>query len=187
MGIGGLNLPYDIPANEFLNLEGRKLSTSNNWAVWLDDYLKEYDPDPLRYVLTATAPETSDSDFSWAEFLRRNNDELVGWWGNLVNRSISFTNKHFQGEVPEAEFTEEDKEIIARSEATFAKVGQLISECQFKQALAEAMELAREGNRYFDSQAPWKEVKVDKQRTGVEQRIESTIPKKAPITERTAA
>lgn len=166
MGIGDLNLPYDIPANEFLNLEGRKLSTSNNWAVWLDDYLKEYDPDPLRYVLTATAPETSDSDFSWAEFLRRNNDELVGWWGNLVNRSISFTNKHFQGEVPEAEFTDEDKEIIARSKETFAKVGQLISECQFKQALAEAMELAREGNRYFDSQAPWKEVKVDKQRTG---------------------
>lgn len=166
MGIGGLNLPYDIPANEFLNLEGRKLSTSNNWAVWLDDYLKEYDPDPLRYVLTATAPETSDSDFSWAEFLRRNNDELVGWWGNLVNRSISFTNKHFQGEVPEAEFTEEDKEIISRSKATFTKVGQLIDECQFKQALAEAMELAREGNRYFDSQAPWKEVKVDKQRTG---------------------
>ena len=147
-------------------MEGRKLSTSNNWAVWLDDYLKEYDPDPLRYVLTATAPETSDSDFSWAEFLRRNNDELVGWWGNLVNRSISFTNKHFQGEVPEAEFTDEDKEIIARSKETFAKVGQLISECQFKQALAEAMELAREGNRYFDSQAPWKEVKVDKQRTG---------------------
>ena len=166
MGIGGLNLPYDIPANEFLNLEGRKLSTSNNWAVWLDDYLKEYDPDPLRYVLTAIAPETSDSDFSWAEFLRRNNDELVGWWGNLVNRSISFTNKHFQGEVPEAEFNEEDREIIARSKETFAKVGQLISECQFKQALAEAMELAREGNRYFDSQAPWKEVKVDKQRTG---------------------
>ena len=167
MGLGNLNLPYDIPANEFLNLEGRKLSTSNNWAVWVGQYLKDYDPDPLRYVLTITAPETADSDFSWAEFLRRNNDELVGWWGNLVNRTVSFVHKHFQGQVPAGLRQEVDEELLNLGRATFEKVGQLIANCQFKQALAEAMELAREGNRYFDAQAPWKSVKVDKERTGV--------------------
>lgn len=167
MGLGDLNLPYDIPANEFLNLEGRKLSTSNNWAVWVGQYLKDYDPDPLRYVLTITAPETADSDFSWAEFLRRNNDELVGWWGNLVNRTVSFVHKHFQGQVPAGLRQEVDEELLNLGRATFEKVGQLIANCQFKQALAEAMELAREGNRYFDAQAPWKSVKVDKERTGV--------------------
>lgn len=166
MGVTGLNLPYDIPANEFLNLEGRKLSTSNNWAVWVNEYLETYDPDPLRYMLTATAPENADSDFSWSEFLRRNNDELVGWWGNLVNRSLSFTNKHFEGKIPHADKREEDEAVLKLAEETFVKVGELIGKCQFKQALAEAMELAREGNRYFDSQAPWKEVKVDKERTG---------------------
>lgn len=167
MGLGDLNLPYDIPANEFLNLEGRKLSTSNNWAVWVGQYLKDYDPDPLRYVLTITAPETADSDFSWAEFLRRNNDELVGWWGNLVNRTVSFVHKHFQGQIPAGLRQEVDEELLNLGRATFEKVGQLIANCQFKQALAEAMELAREGNRYFDAQAPWKSVKVDKERTGV--------------------
>ena len=167
MGLGDLNLPYDIPANEFLNLEGRKLSTSINWAVWVGQYLKDYDPDPLRYVLTITAPETADSDFSWAEFLRRNNDELVGWWGNLVNRTVSFVHKHFQGQVPAGLRQEVDEELLNLGRATFEKVGQLIANCQFKQALAEAMELAREGNRYFDAQAPWKSVKVDKERTGV--------------------
>ena len=167
MGLGDLNLPYDIPANEFLNLEGRKLSTSNNWAVWVGQYLKDYDPDPLRYVLTITAPETADSDFSWAEFLRRNNDELVGWWGNLVNRTVSFVHKHFQGQVPAGLRQEVDEELLNLGRATFEKVGQLIANCQFKQALTEAMELAREGNRYFDAQAPWKSVKVDKERTGV--------------------
>lgn len=167
MGLGDLNLPYDIPANEFLNLEGRKLSTSNNWAVWVGQYLKDYDSDPLRYVLTITAPETADSDFSWAEFLRRNNDELVGWWGNLVNRTVSFVHKHFQGQVPAGLRQEVDEELLNLGRATFEKVGQLIANCQFKQALAEAMELAREGNRYFDAQAPWKSVKVDKERTGV--------------------
>lgn len=167
MGLGDLNLPYDIPANEFLNLERRKLSTSNNWAVWVGQYLKDYDPDPLRYVLTITAPETADSDFSWAEFLRRNNDELVGWWGNLVNRTVSFVHKHFQGQVPAGLRQEVDEELLNLGRATFEKVGQLIANCQFKQALAEAMELAREGNRYFDAQAPWKSVKVDKERTGV--------------------
>ncbi|MBQ7530018.1 methionine--tRNA ligase [bacterium] len=166
MGLGGLNLPTDIPANEFLNLEGRKLSTSNNWAVWVNDYLDNYDPDPLRYALTVTAPENSDSDFSWADFLRRNNDELVGWWGNLVNRSISFIHKHFEGKVPHADKTEEDIELLNLAHQTFDKVAKCLENCQFKQGLAEAMELARAGNRYFDAQAPWKEIKVDRERTG---------------------
>lgn len=167
MGAGGLNLPYDIPANEFLNLEGRKLSTSNNWAVWVNEYLESYDPDPLRYMLTAIAPETSDCDFAWSEFVRRNNDELVAWWGNLVNRSVSFTHKHFGGAVPAGEKREADLALLQCARDTFAKVAESLESCRFKQGLAQAMDLAREGNRYFDAQAPWKEVKTDKERTGV--------------------
>lgn len=166
MGKGGLNLPYNIPANEFLNLEGRKLSTSENWAVWANDILERYDPDAVRYVLTANAPETSDTDFSWAEFYRRNNDELVGWWGNLVNRSITFTHKHFAGQVPAGTPQAEDLAVLEAARQAFTTVGALMEKCQFRAALAEAMELAREGNRYFDTQAPWKLVKVDKERTG---------------------
>ena len=166
MGCGGLNLPYDVPANEFLNLEGRKFSTSENWAVWINDFLDRYDPDPLRYILTAAAPEGSDTDFSWSEFHRRNNDELVGWWGNLVHRSMTFTAKHFAGRIPAARETPEDQAILAQARQAFEKVGGLLETCQFKAALAEAMELAREGNRYFDAQAPWKLVKTDKDRAG---------------------
>ena len=166
MGRGGLNLPYDVPANEFLNLEGRKFSTSENWAVWANDFLDRYDPDALRYVLTAAAPETADTDFSWSEFHRRNNDELVAWWGNLVHRSTTFTRKHFEGRLPAAHETPEDRAMLERAREAFPKVGALLEACQFKAALAEAMELAREGNRYFDAQAPWQLVKTDKERTG---------------------
>ena len=101
MGYEGLALPYDVPANEFLTIEGRKISTSQNWAVWLPDYLSRYDPDPLRYLLSINMPETSDTDFSWREFVRRNNDELVATWGNLVNRVLTFTYRNFDGRVPE--------------------------------------------------------------------------------------
>lgn len=166
MGKGDLNLPYDVPANEFLNLEGKKFSTSGNWAVWANDFLDRYDPDPLRYALTAGAPESSDADFSWSEFVRRNNDELVGWWGNLVHRSMTFTKKHFESRIPACEATAEDRAMLERAREAFPKVGDLLDRCQFKAALAEAMELAREGNRYFDSQAPWQLVKTDKVRTG---------------------
>jgi len=166
LGRGGLNLPYDVPANEFLNLEGRKFSTSENWAVWTHDFLDRYDPDPLRYILTAAAPEAADTDFSWSEFHRRNNDELVGWWGNLVHRSMTFTRKHFEGRIPAAAENDEDQAILARAREAFPRVGGMLEACQFKAALAEAMELAREGNRYFDSQAPWQLVKTDKERTG---------------------
>ena len=100
-GYGGLDLPYDVPANEFLNLEGRQLSTSRNWAVWVPDYLDRYDPDPLRYYMSATMPETSDSDFSWRDFVRRNNDELVATYGNLVHRVLTFTYRNFDGRIPQ--------------------------------------------------------------------------------------
>lgn len=166
MGCEDLVLPYDVPANEFLNLEGRKISTSENWAVWANDILDRYDPDAVRYVLTAIAPETSDADFSWSEFLRRNNDELVGWWGNLVNRSLTFTHKHFEGKVPVANYLPEDLKLLDQACEAFNTVGSLLDKCQFRGALAAAMDLAREGNRYFDTQAPWKLVKVDKERTG---------------------
>src|SRR3990172_7790077 len=100
MGYGDFNLPYDVPANEFLTIEGRKLSTSRNWAVWVPDYLARYDPDPMRYLLSINMPETSDTDFSWGEFFRRNNDELVATYGNLVNRVLTFVYRNFNGEVP---------------------------------------------------------------------------------------
>ena len=101
MGYGGLNLPYDLPANEYVNLEGQKVSTSRNWAVWLPDFLDRYEPDPIRYALAANMPETSDSDFSWAEFLRRNNNELVATYGNLVHRILSLVGRNFDGKVPQ--------------------------------------------------------------------------------------
>ena len=100
MGYGGLNLPYDVPANEFVTLEGKQLSTSRNWAVWVNDYLDQYEPDPLRYYMSITMPETGDSDFSWWDFVRRNNDELVATYGNLVHRVLTFTYRSFQGRIP---------------------------------------------------------------------------------------
>ena len=101
MGYGGLNLPYDVPANEYLNLEGRQFSTSRNWAAWLPDMLAQFDPDPIRYALTINMPETRDTDFSMAEFVRRNNDELVATYGNLVHRTLTFLQRYFEGKVPE--------------------------------------------------------------------------------------
>jgi methionyl-tRNA synthetase len=166
MGVGGLNLPYDVPANEYLNLEGEAFSTSRNWAVWVHDFLDRYDPDPLRYYLTANMPEAADADFSWHEFVRKNNDELVAAWGNLVHRTMTFTHKHFGGRVPAAEERPEDREILERVDRAFPQVGALLEACRFKAALGEVMELCREGNRYFDYQAPWKAVKEDRTRAG---------------------
>jgi methionyl-tRNA synthetase len=114
---GGLNMPYDVPANQYVTMGGSKASTSRNMAVWIPDYLSRYDPDPLRYVLSATMPETSDSEFTWAEYVRRNNDELVATWGNLVNRTLTFTYRNFDGTVPEpGELTPEDQAILKQAE-----------------------------------------------------------------------
>ncbi len=161
MGYGhDLNLPYDVPANEFLTIEGRKLSTSANWAVWLLDYLERYEPDPLRYLLSINMPETTDTDFSWREFVRRNNDELVATYGNLVHRVLTFTYRNYGGAVPEAgEYDARDRALIKTAGETLASVDKLLYRCHFKQAITEAMGLAHEANRYLDDKAPWKAIK----------------------------
>ncbi|NLE76059.1 MAG: class I tRNA ligase family protein, partial [Chloroflexi bacterium] len=164
LGHGGLALPYDVPANEYLTVGGRQLSKSRNWVVNVLDYLERFDPDPLRYVLTINAPERSDSNFTWAEFVRRNNDELVATWGNLVNRVLSFTYKRFGQQVPTpGALSPEDQEVLAKVEAGFAPIGQLLEECKFKQALTEAMALAQEVNRYLNAREPWSLFKTDRE------------------------
>jgi methionyl-tRNA synthetase len=164
MGYGDLNLPYDIPANEFLTIEGRKLSTSRNWAVWLPDYLSRYDPDPLRYILSINMPETTDTDFSWREFVRRNNDELVATWGNLVHRVLTFTYRNFDGAVPApGEIDERSQALINKATEVLNRVDELLYGCHFKEALRSAMDLAHEANRYLDEKAPWKAIKTDHQ------------------------
>jgi methionyl-tRNA synthetase len=162
-----LNLPTDVPAAEFLNLEGAQFSKSRAWAVWALDFLRTYDADPLRYFLTANAPEMRDTEFTWNDFVRRNNDELVATWGNLVNRSLSFTNKNFDGKIPQPGLmTPADVQVLARIDVAFGPIGDLIAACKFKQALGEVMALAREMNKYLDETAPWFQIKADKARTG---------------------
>ena len=164
MGYGDLNLPFDVPANEFLTIEAKKGSKSRNWAIWVPDYLSRYDPDPLRYCLSINMPETSDTDFSWREFVRRNNDELVATYGNLVNRVLTFTYKNFNGSVPESgDLDDTDKKLINSADACLDKVGESISKCNFKQAIGIAMTLAQQANRYLDEKAPWKKIKEDRQ------------------------
>jgi methionyl-tRNA synthetase len=164
MGYGDLNLPYDVPANEYLNLEGQKLSVSRKLAVWLPEYLSRYDPDPLRYYLTVNAPENRDTDFSWHDFWRKNNDELLATWGNLAHRVLTFTYRNFEQRVPEpGELREEDKAILQKVEGAFDPVGDLIGKARFKAALAEVMAVAHEANRYLDEQEPWKVIKEDRQ------------------------
>jgi len=166
MGYGGCQLPYDVPANEYLTLEGRKLSSSRNWAVWAPDYLERYEPDPVRYYLTVHAPESSDADFSWREFVERNNNELVGAWGNLAHRMLTFAFKNFDSAVPKpGEFTEADRAIIRRAEEAFEAVGADIDACRFRAALGKAMAVAREANRYLDLAAPWKTLKSNRERS----------------------
>ncbi len=164
MGYGGLSLPYDVPANEFLTIEGKRLSTSRNWAVWLPDYLKKYDPDPLRYLLSINMPETGDTDFSWREFLRRNNDELVATYGNLVHRVLTFSYRNFAGAVPTpAELDSQSQGLMVKAQATLDDVDRLLSQCHFKEGIKAAMLLAQEVNRYLDDKAPWKAIKENSQ------------------------
>jgi len=160
-----LNLPYDVPAAEFLNLEGAQFSRSRAWAIWATDFLSRYDADPLRYYLTVNAPEQRDTEFTWHDFIRRNNDELVATWGNLVNRSLSFTAKHFEGKTPQPGLmTQSDAKLLAQIDVAFEPIGNLIAACRFKQALGEVMALARDVNKYLDETGPWFEVKKDKAR-----------------------
>lgn len=157
-----LNLPFDVPANEFLNLEGSKFSTSRRWAIWLPDFLERYDPDALRYYLTAIAPETRDSDFTWEGFVSRNNRELVAAWGNLVNRVLGFAHKRYDGRVPvPGPLDARDREMEARVAQGFDAVAAHYEAVRLRDALQEAMALAREVNRYLDEKAPWKQFKSD--------------------------
>jgi len=150
-----LNLPYDVPANEFMNIEGSQFSKSRSWAIWLPDVLERYDPDAIRFYVTVAMPESRDTDFSWGEFVRKNNNELVAAWGNLANRVLSFAHKHWEGRVPEpGELREIDRALLAQIESGFERVGGLIEAVKLRAALQEAMELAREVNGYLD-RAPW--------------------------------
>src|SRR4051794_23328734 len=152
-GKGELHLPDDVVASEFLTMEGKQLSTSRAIAIYVRDVLERYDPDPVRYFLTAAGPETQDTDFTWAEFLRRNNDELLANWGNLVNRTLTNAHRNF-GEVPmPATLSARDEETLASVAAGFDRVGELIEQARFKAALAEAMRLSSVGNQYVDHEA----------------------------------
>ncbi|MFW6115435.1 MAG: methionine--tRNA ligase [Chloroflexota bacterium] len=159
-----LNLPYDVPANEFMNLEGRGMSGSRNWAVWMDDALDRYDADALRYYLTAAMPETRDTNWMWDEFVHRNNKELVGTWGNLAHRSLTFASKRFEGQVPTpGELDELDRGLLQEVEQGFETVGEQLAGCHFRAALGTAMDLARQANRYLDEKGPWFQIKEDRE------------------------
>ncbi len=159
------NLPYDVPANQYQTIRGSKASTSRRMAVWVPDFLSRYDPDALRYYLAATMPETSDSDFTWADFVRRNNDELVATWGNLVNRVLTFAYRNFDRSVPQpAELTQPDRRLIGLAEQAISETGRHISLCHFRAGLESAMSGAREANRYIEENAPWKLIAEDRER-----------------------
>jgi methionyl-tRNA synthetase len=158
-----LNLPYDVPANEFMNVEGAKFSKSRNWAIWLPDILERYDPDAIRYYVAATMPEARDSEFAWADFVRRNNDELVATWGNLVNRVLSFAYKHWEGRAPDpAGLRPEDERLLHLVDAGFPAAGEHLEAVRIRPALSEAIGLAGEVNRYLDQQGPWFTIKSDR-------------------------
>ncbi len=165
---GDYILPENVPANEFLNLEGNKLSTSKNWAVWLNEYLEEFPgkQDVLRYALIATAPETKDNDFTWKDFQGRNNSELVAILGNFINRALVLTQKYYGGVVPSGEnLTEEDKATLEEMRSYPEKIALSIEKYRFREAAAEMMNLARLGNKYLAENEPWKVVKTDPVRT----------------------
>ena len=168
-----LTLPYDVPANQFMNLEGKKISGSGNWGVWGLDALTRFDPDALRYYLTVNMPESKDSDWDWAEFVARNNNELVATWGNLANRVLAFCYKNWDGPVPDVELSMDgsrsapalrpaDLELLATIENGFNTVGAELDAVRLRSALGETMKLATVVNQYLDVNAPWSAIKVDK-------------------------
>ncbi|MBC7259909.1 MAG: methionine--tRNA ligase [Chloroflexi bacterium] len=163
IGYGNLNLPYDVPANEYLTLEEKTLSKSRRWVIEVLDFLSRYDPDTLRYILSINMPETRDTNFSWGEYVRRTNDELVATYGNLVHRTLSFAQRNFEGRVPEpGELGEADAAILARADGAFQTAGDLLEGCKFKAAITEIMAVAHEANRYLDAKAPWFQIKEDR-------------------------
>ncbi len=165
---GSYILPDNVPANEFLNLEGQKLSTSKNWAVWLHEYLEDFphQQDVLRYVLTANAPETKDNDFTWADFQARNNNELVAIFGNFINRVTVLTHKYYNGFTPDkGELSAIDKQVLAEIKTFPKRIGESIEKYRFREAQQRLMELARLGNKYLADEEPWKHFKTDPERT----------------------
>ena len=164
MGSGGYNLPYDVVANEYLNFSGKQFSKSKNWAVWVSDFLKEYDSEALRYYLTSIMPESSDSDFTWDSFFESNNNELVATFGNLVNRIQSLIKNNFDNVVPNFEkIDDKDNEMISEIKRSFESTGNFLEKRQFRNSLKEIMNLAKLGNRYIDKKEPWASIKSDKQ------------------------
>jgi methionyl-tRNA synthetase len=165
MAHGEFILPAHIPANEFLNIEGKKISTSRNWAVWVDEYLDVFPPDPLRYCFEANAPENKDADFTWKDFQARNNNDLADVLGNLINRCLSFVEKHFESKVPPAGNVDDAGQAIlaAIADAT-TRIGSSLEEFQVRRAVTELMDLARLGNKYFNDAAPWASLKTDRAR-----------------------
>jgi methionyl-tRNA synthetase len=154
--LGALNLPAEVVSSEFLTMEGRKFSSSRQVVIYVRDFLERYDVDALRYYVAVAGPETQDTDFTWSEFVRRTNDELVANWGNLVNRTVSFAARNI-GEIPAAgDLTEGDKALLARSRAAFTTVGESLGRCRFKAASTEAMRTLAEANKYLSDEAPWK-------------------------------
>jgi methionyl-tRNA synthetase len=169
MADGRFIVADNVPANEFMNLEGDKISTSRNWAVWLHEYLREFEgkQDILRYVLAASAPETKDADFTWADFQTRNNSELVGIFGNFVNRAIILTEKNFESKVPkQGELTDFDRQTLATLAEMPTKIGDAIANYKLREALALMIDVARLGNKYLADTEPWKVIKTDTERTG---------------------
>ena len=164
---GSYILPENVPANEFLNLEGDKISTSRNWAVWLNEYLEEFpsQQDTLRYVITANAPETKDNDFTWKDFQARNNNELVAIYGNFINRVMVLTDKYYKGVVPSVgELTQVDREVFAQIKELIQKIEQSLERYRFREAQQELMNIARLGNKYLADEEPWKLIKEDPKR-----------------------
>ena len=161
-----LNLPNDVPANEFMNMEGRKISGSMNWGVWMLDALDRHDPDPMRYYLTAVMPESRDSDFTWQGYVERNNNELVNNWGNLVNRVLNMTKRYFQGIVPDpGELTAKDRSLLTAVDEGFETVRQLYDACKFRAVAQENLRLSTLVNQYLEETSPWTTAKTDMQAT----------------------
>jgi methionyl-tRNA synthetase len=165
--MGALDLPTEVVSSEFLTMEGRKFSSSRAVVIYVRDFLSRYDVDALRYYVAVAGPETQDTDFTWSEFVRRNNDELVANWGNLVNRTVSFAARNIGSIPPAGDLTEADKELLQRSRAAFGSVGESLGRCRFKAASTEVMRTLAEANKYLSEQAPWKlrESDPDRMRT----------------------
>src|SRR6185437_12322104 len=162
--LGALNLPTEIVSSEYLTMEGRKFSSSRSIVIYVRDFLSRYDVDALRYYVAVAGPESQDTDFTWSEFVRRNNDELVANWGNLVNRSVSFAARNI-GEIPAAgELTETDLGILERSRNAFSQIGESLSRSRFKAAITETMRTLSEANKYLSDEAPWKLRESDPER-----------------------